>query len=149
VNRIAGICMTAILWTAMQSSVCNYCSVALCADPASVKPGMYWTLSSRWRWNASGVGDHAGWRVETEDWNDTLTVQEVSGGELLLRLRRVGNGSLEASGSFIIAGRVSDSWKIDKEYSIKVNATTFRDVDGRPVRWVTNVKGLDASGSVP
>lgn len=148
-NRIAGICMAALLWTTMQSSICTSCSVALYQDHASVKPGMYWTLSSRWRWNASGVGDHAGWRVEAEDWNDTLTVQEVSGGELLLRLKRVGNGSLDASGSFVIAGRVSDSWKIDREYSIKVNATTFRDVDGRPVRWVSNVKGLEASRSVP
>lgn len=148
-NRIAGICMAALLWTTMQSSICTSCSVALYQDHASVKPGMYWTLSSRWRWNASGVGDHAGWRVEAEDWNDTLTVQEVSGGELLLRLKGVGNGSLDASGSFVIAGRVSDSWKIDREYSIKVNATTFRDVDGRPVRWVSNVKGLEASRSVP
>jgi len=149
VNRMAGICMAALLCTVMQSSICTSCSVALYEDHAPIEPGTYWTLSSRWRWNASGVGDHAGWRVETEDWNDTLTIQEVTGGELLLRLKRIGEGSLEANGSFTIAGRVRDSWIIDREYSIKVNATTFRDVDGRPVQWVTSVKGLEGLRSSP
>jgi hypothetical protein len=141
--------MAAILWTSMQSSICTCYSVALAGDHASVKPGMYWTLSSRWRWNASGIGDNAGWRVETEDSNDTITIQEVSGSEILMQLKRAGEGSLEADGSFIIAGRVRDSWTINREYAIKVNSTTFRDIDGRPVQWVINVKGLDASSSVP
>jgi hypothetical protein len=110
---------------------------------------MYWTLSSRWRWNASGIGDHAGWRVEAEDSNDTLTILEASGGELTLQLKLEGKGSSEANGSFIIDGRVTDSWTIDREYSIKVNSTTFRDVDGRPVRWISSVKQLEASGWVP
>jgi hypothetical protein len=141
--------MVAVLFAGVLSSVCSCCSVALYEDPASIKPGMYWTLSSRWRWNASGIGDHAGGRVENENWNDTLTIQEGSGGEILLRLKRVGEGSLEAYGSFIISGRARDSWTIDREYFIKVNATTFRDVDGRPVQWVINTKGLEASRSVP
>jgi hypothetical protein len=141
--------MAVLLVAVMQSSICTYCSVALYEDHAPIEPGTYWTLSSRWRWNASGVGDHSGWRVETEDWNDTLTIQEVTGSELLLRLKRIGEGSLEANGNFTIAGRVRDSWIIDREYSIKVNATTFRDVDGRPVQWVTSVKGLEVSRSSP
>jgi len=110
---------------------------------------MYWTLSSRWRWNASGVGDHAGWRVEAEDSNDTLTIQEVSGGQLTLQLKLKGEGSSQANGSFIIDGRVTNSWPIDRQYSIRVNSTTFRDVDDRPVRWITGVKQLEASRSVP
>jgi hypothetical protein len=149
VNIIAAICMAAMLLTTTQSLTCISCSAAMSQDHASVEPGMFWTLSSRWRWNASGVADHAGWRVETEDWNDTLTIQKVSGDELTFRLKRVGQGVLEANGSFIIAGRVHDSWTIDREYSITVNATTFRDADGRPVRWVSNVKELEASRWVP
>jgi hypothetical protein len=149
VNRIALICMAAILWTSMQSPISACRSLTSYEDDASIKPGMYWTLSSRWRWNASGVGDHAGWRVEAEDWNDTLTIQEASGGELTLQLKRAGAGSSQANGSFVIAGRVRDSWTIDRKYSIKVNSTTFRDVDGRPVRWVSSVKELEASRAVP
>jgi hypothetical protein len=109
---------------------------------------MYWTLSSRWRWNATGVGDHAGWRAEDEDSNETLIVQEASGGELTLQLKQAGQGSSEANGGFIISGRVRDSWTIDREYSIKLNSATFRDVDGRPVRWVSSVKELETSRSV-
>jgi hypothetical protein len=109
---------------------------------------MYWTLSSRWRWNASGVGDHAGWRIEAEDSNDTLTIQEVSRGELTLQLKLEGEGTSEANGSFIIDGRVTDSWPIDREYSIRVNSTTFRDVDNRPVRWISSVKQVEMSRSV-
>jgi hypothetical protein len=138
-----------MLWTSMQSSIGTCCSVGLYEDHVSVKPGMYWTLSSRLRWNASGLGDHAGWGVQAQDWNDTLTIQKASGGELTLQLKRTGVGSSEANGSFIIAGRVRDSWTINGEYSIKVNSTTFRDVDGRPVRWITSVKELEASRSVP
>jgi hypothetical protein len=149
VNRMALICLAAILWTSMQSSISACCLVASYEDTASITPGMYWTLSSRWRWNASGVGDYAGWRVEAEDWNDTLTIQEASRGELTLQLKRAGEGSSEAEGSFIIDGRVRDSWAINREYSIRVNSTTFRDVDRRPVRWVSSVKQLEATGSVP
>jgi hypothetical protein len=87
--------------------------------------------------------------VEAENWNDTLTIQEVSGGGLSLRLKRVGNGSLDANGSFIISGRTHDFWTIDREYTLKVNATTFRDLDGRPVAWISNVKELESSRSVP
>jgi len=149
VNRIAIICMLTILWTSMQSSISACCSVASYQDAASIRPGMYWTLSSRWRWNASGVGDHAGWRVEAENSNETLTIQEVSGGELTLELKLGGEGSSEANGSFIIDGRVTDSWPIDREYSIKVNSTTFRDVYDRPVRWISSVKQLETAHSLP
>jgi len=150
VNPVAAICIVTMLLTASQSSIfANSSSLAFCQDDASLKPGMYWTLSSKWRWSASGTDDEAGWRVESEDWNDTLSIQEVSGSELRLGLKRVGRGTLEASGSFIIGGLQSDSWKIDKQYSLKVDASTFRDPDGKPVRWVINVKGLNASSSVP
>lgn len=124
-------------------------SIALGEDDAPLKPGMYWTLSSKWRWNGYGTGDDAGWRVEREDWNDTLSIQEVSSSTLVLGLKRVGEGGFEASGSFIISGRRSDSWRIDKRYSLKVNATTFRGQDGKPIRWIVNVRGLSAPGSVP
>jgi hypothetical protein len=149
VNRIAVICMAAILWTSMQSPISACCLVASYEDPPSIRPGMYWTLSSRWRWNATGVGDHAGWRIEDEDSNETLTIQGASGGELTLQLKQAGQGSSEANGSFIISGRIRNSWTIDRAYSVKVNSTTFRDVDGRPVRWVSSVKKLEASRSVP
>jgi hypothetical protein len=148
-NRMAAVCVVVMLWAGIQSSVYACCSVALYEDQAPVKLGTHWTLSSRWRWNASGVGDHAGWRVETENWNDTLIIQEVSGGGFSLRLKRVGNGSLDANGSFIISGRTHDFWTIDREYTLKVNATTFRDLDGRPVPWISNVKELESSRSVP
>ena len=148
-KRMAAACMVVMLWAAMLFSIGACRSFALSEDAASIKRGMNWTLSSRWSWNASGVGDHAGWTTETERWNDILTVQEVSGGELTLRLKRVGEGSLEAYGSFIISGRTRDTWTIDREYLIKVNATTFRDVDGRPVEWVIDTKGLEMSRMVP
>jgi hypothetical protein len=61
----------------------------------------------------------------------TLTIQEVIGDGLLLQFERVGNGILEAYGSFVIADRVSDSWKINRQYSVRVNTTNFRD--GRPL----------------
>lgn len=150
VNRAATILIVAILCIVIQSSVCGHSPpLPLCQDDATLKPGMYWTLSSKWRWNASGIGDEAGWRVESEDWNDTLNIQEVSSSELRLGLKRVGRGALEASGSFIIGGLQSDSWKIDKQYSLRVDASTFRDPNGKPVRWIINVKGLNASSSVP
>lgn len=149
VDRIAAICMVAVLWAAIAFSICaNSSSIAFSQDDGTIKPGMYWTLSSKWRWNAYGTGDHAGWRVEREDWNDTLSIQEVSGSMLRLGLKRVGHGALEASGSFIIGGRQTDSWTIDKQYSIMINATNYMGSDGKPVRWVVNVKGLNASGSV-
>jgi len=148
-NRMAAVCVVVMLLASIQSSVYACCSVALYEDQAPVKAGTHWTLSSRWRWNASGVGDHAGSRVETENWNDTLTIQEVSGGGFSLRLKRVGNGSLDANGSFIISGRTHDFWTIDREYTLKVNATTFRDLDGRPVQWISNMKELESSRSVP
>ena len=150
VNALATLCMLAILCTPSQSLICASSSdLALSQDGASLKPGIYWKLSSKWRWNASGVRGETGWRVEREDWNDTITIEEVSRSEFLLRLKRVGAGSLEAFGGFVIGGRPTDSWKIDREYSLKVNATTFRDPNGKPVRWIINVKGVDASGSVP
>jgi hypothetical protein len=146
---VAAVCVVAMLWLGVQSSVYPSCSFSLHADQVSIKPDMHWTLSSRWMWNASGVGDHAGWRIESENWNDTLTVEEVSGGEFTLRLKRLGDGSSEAQGSFIIGGRARDSWTIDREYSFKINSTTFRDTDGRPVRWIINVKDLKALRSLP
>lgn len=148
-NTLVALCMIGMLWAGGQLSLYTNSQVLLNDNDGSLRPGVYWTLSSSWRWNATGTGDHTGWRVEREDWNDTLTVQEVSGGELLLRLKRVGRGSLEASGSYIIAGRAIDSWKIERQYSFKINATTFRDNDGNPARWITNVKGLGLSGFVP
>jgi len=149
-KRTAAICRVVILCAAIMSSIwANSSSIALGQDDATLKPGMYWTLSSKWRWNGYGMGDHAGWRVEREDWNDTLSIQEVSSSRLSLGLKSVGQGALEASGSFIISGRRSDSWRIDRQYSLTVNATTFRGQDGKPIRWIVNVKGLSASGSVP
>jgi hypothetical protein len=141
--------MAAMLWTSLQSPISACCLVASYEDPPSIRPGMYWTLLSRWRWNATGVGDHAGWRAEAEDSNETLTVQQASGGELTLQFKQAGQGSSEANGSFIISGHVRNSWTIDREYFVKVNSTTFRDVDGRPVRWVSSVKELEAWRSVP
>jgi len=117
-------------------------------NASSPKPGTYWTLSSKWRWNASGVGDQTGWRVEAEHWNDLLSIEEVSSSEFVLGLKRSGYGSQQASGSFIIGGLQNDSWTINKEYSMKVDPATFRDTDGRPVRWIVDAKALGASGSL-
>ena len=150
VNSVAAICIVAML--------CISCPCLISADSPrlllsrndpSLRPGIYWTLSSKWRWNASGVGGQTGWRVEAEYWNDTLGIKEASSSELVLGLKRSGHGWVEATGSFIIGDLQSDSWKIDKEYSIKLNAATFRGTDGKPVRWIVDARGLDASGSVP
>lgn len=149
-NTAAILYILATLCTASLHPTCTGPSqFPLIQNGDSLKPGDYWTLSSSWGWNATGAGDQVGWRKEREDWNDTVTVKEVSGSELVLGLKRLGRGSLEASGSFIIGGRSSDSWEIDRDYSFKVNTASFRDADGKPVRWITDVKELDVSGSVP
>jgi len=150
VNRVAAICIVAMLCVSCRSVISGDASqFVFSQDDPSLKPGTYWTLASKWRWNASGVGDQIGSRVEAEDWNDTLSIKQVSSSDLVLGLKRSGHGSLEASGSFIIGSLQSDSWKIDKEYSIKVDAATFRGADGKPIRWIVDAEGLDASGSVP
>lgn len=149
-NRAVAICIIALLSISSRSIIgADSSQLVFSQDDSSLKPGIYWILSSKWRWNASGVGDQSGWRVEEEDWNDTLTIKEASSSELVLGLKRWGQGSLKGSGSLIIGGLESDSWKIAREYSIKVNAATFRGNDGKPVRWIVDAKGLGASGSVP
>jgi len=142
--------MIALLLTAGQFSIyANSLQSTFQQGDVSFKPDMYWMLSSKWRWNASGIRDLSGWRMEREDWNDTITVQGVAGAELALSWRRIGEGALEAAGDFVIGGRLTDSWKINKENTLSINLGTFRDSKGNPILWVVNAAGLNTSAVVP
>jgi len=149
-NTAVTLCILALLSASGQFSVCAGLSGShLIQGNNSLVPGAYWALSSSWKWSATGASNNADWRVEREDWNDTIAVEKASTSELLLKLDRIGRGSVNASGSFIIANQSSDSWNINRQYSLSINASSLLGPDNKPLRWIVSEKELRESGSVP